>query len=111
MTDLKVRNVTAAHHRNGIGGAGHYVIAFEARDGEDIPDWEQFVGMAFGSVYPDELGEDDHAACMGVVRLRELVEAYPHMDKLAAWRSADYFWPLLRPLIHQALYAEGVTAH
>lgn len=107
----KIRNVTAAYHRNGIGGQGHYIIGFEAQESEDIPQWEPFVGFAFGSVFPSELPEDDHQACIGVVRLRELVEAYPDMKAIGAWRSADYFWPQLRPLVFEAMkYQEAVLA-
>ena len=104
MSKLEVKDVHATFHRNGIGGRGFYTIAFLAQDGEDIPEWEPFLAVSFGSTYPDEIPTDKHQACVGVLRMRELVEAYPtNLHNMGAWRGADNFWPLLKPLVKEAM--------
>ncbi len=105
MSKLEVRNIKAVYHRNGIGGEGFSIIAFDARDGVDIPEWEPFLAFSFDPL-DTEAGNEILEHCVGVVRMREMVEAYPdRLHDMMAWRGADEFWPMLKPLVKADLDA------
>ena len=105
--ELEVKDVQATYHRNGIGGVGFFIIAFLAKDGDSLPEWEPMLAFSFGTTDPEEVKEgDEHQHCVGVVMAKDLVEAYPNnLQHVNAWRGADYFWPLLRPEVEESMTA------
>ena len=97
MATDKIRNFEMDYHRNGTGGLGSYIASFEAKlAGES--QWTHHIAFLWGV---NEGGEGPTEAMVLLAKDMAEMATGSFPKYVNAFRSTDYFLPLLRPAIKE----------
>jgi hypothetical protein len=100
-------NARIEYHRNGVGGEGSYIIAFDSQD-EDLPILE--IGQRMMAIVPAKCTHDEDGWLLPIkgTNIPELLVIDPaHVMPFVAgggqmgnWRGADHFSQLIMTILH-----------